>query len=113
MKHSLKIALPLLFIAFVASNCKKDKEDPKPTVLTASTNIQAKIDEYNEANKAYFEALEEKVKAESEIKLAKYELEGVLGTRWEAVEKMKTAYENAEKEQKKEIQKEEAEKEKN
>ncbi|MFM2267242.1 MAG: hypothetical protein RL757_683 [Bacteroidota bacterium] len=71
---------------------------------------KAKIDEYNEANKAYFEALEEKVKAESEIKLAKYELEGVLGERWETVEKMKLAYENAEKEQKKETSKQDEEK---
>lgn len=46
MKKSNLLALALFFFAAVASNCKKDKEDPKPTVLTANANIQAKIDEY-------------------------------------------------------------------
>lgn len=33
--------------AFLSSNCKKDSSGtPKPTVLTASANIQSKIDEY-------------------------------------------------------------------
>ncbi len=46
MKNTTALQITLLFFAFVASNCKKDKEDPKPTVLTAATNIQATIDEY-------------------------------------------------------------------
>ncbi|MBC7776271.1 MAG: hypothetical protein H7246_12620 [Phycisphaerae bacterium] len=42
-----KSTLALLAITLFSSNCKKDKNTtPDPTVLTASTNIQAKIDEY-------------------------------------------------------------------
>lgn len=36
----------LLGLGVFISSCKKDKDNPDPTVLTASTNIQAKIDEY-------------------------------------------------------------------
>ncbi len=44
---ALQIALALPLLAFLSTNCKKDKTTtPDPTVLTASTNIQAKIDEY-------------------------------------------------------------------
>ena len=42
-----QLAIVLFFVGFLFSNCKKDKTTtPDPTVLTASTNIQAKIDEY-------------------------------------------------------------------
>ena len=46
MKITTTLPIPFLLFVFLASNCKKDKEDPNPTVLTAATNIQAKIDEY-------------------------------------------------------------------
>jgi len=48
MKKSfaLTIASALLTLSFPMANCKKDKTAADPMVLTASTNIQAKIDEY-------------------------------------------------------------------
>ncbi len=46
MKKATALQIMLLLLAFAASNCKKDKEGPKATVLTANSNIQAKIDEY-------------------------------------------------------------------
>ncbi len=36
----------LFLLIFIEISCKKDKSTEEPTVLTASTNIQAKIDEY-------------------------------------------------------------------
>ena len=49
MKKTIFLPLVLLIVALSVSNCKKDKADPQPTVLTASTNVQAKIDEYKAA----------------------------------------------------------------
>lgn len=43
---ALKSTLVLALLALFAANCKKEKSTPDATVLTASTNIQAKIDEY-------------------------------------------------------------------
>jgi outer membrane protein TolC len=48
---------------------------------------KAKMDDYGSANKAYFEALEGKAKAETDIKLARFDLEEVLGVKWEQVAK--------------------------
>lgn len=83
----LKVRLQLVDVA----------EANKSAVSNAYAVNKAKIEEYNEANKSYFLALEEKVKAESDIKLAKYELEEVIGAKWEVVEKMKAAYDDANK----------------
>ncbi|MEO6038815.1 MAG: hypothetical protein ABIQ93_10410 [Saprospiraceae bacterium] len=46
MKKTIFLPLALCLVGILPSNCKKDKADPQPTVLTASTNVQAKIDEY-------------------------------------------------------------------
>jgi hypothetical protein len=48
MKQTIvfKHILPLALLALFATNCKKEKSTPDATVLAASTNIQAKIDEY-------------------------------------------------------------------
>ncbi|MFN0174126.1 MAG: hypothetical protein ACKVU0_05715 [Saprospiraceae bacterium] len=48
MKNSLalQITLAALLLVFFGSSCKKDKDETNPTVLTANSNIQAKIDEY-------------------------------------------------------------------
>jgi outer membrane protein TolC len=62
---------------------------------------KARIEDYNEANRVFFEALESKIRAETEIKIAKYALEEVIGTRWENVEKIKASYEEQEKTQNK------------
>lgn len=46
MKMTTALQIICLLFAFVGSNCKKDKDAPKATVLTASSNVQGKIDEY-------------------------------------------------------------------
>ena len=48
MKKTSLLALNIALLALVCclSNCKKDKSTTDPTVLSASTGIQAKIDEY-------------------------------------------------------------------
>ncbi len=45
-KTALQVAFSLLICSFFLSNCKKDEDGPKPTVLTAATDVQAKINEY-------------------------------------------------------------------
>ena len=54
---------------------------------------KAKFEDYSDANQAYFDAMEQKVRAESEVKAARYALEEVIGVKWETVEKVKAAYE--------------------
>lgn len=53
---------------------------------------KVKIEDYNEAKKAYFSALEGKVTAEIDIKVKKYALEELIGTKWETVERIKDSY---------------------
>lgn len=48
---------------------------------------KAKLDDYGSANKMYFDALEGKAKAEIDIKIARFDLEEVLGVKWEQVAK--------------------------
>jgi hypothetical protein len=43
---ALQLTPLILLLSLVLYRCKKDDEAPKATVLTASTNIQATIDEY-------------------------------------------------------------------
>jgi hypothetical protein len=58
---------------------------------------KAKFEEYNMANKSYFDALEGKIKAEWDIKAAKSVLEEMIGSKWESIEKIKAAYDELEK----------------
>jgi outer membrane protein TolC len=53
---------------------------------------KAKFEDYNTANKAYFDALESKVRGEGEIKLKKIALEELLGCRWERIEPIYDSY---------------------
>jgi outer membrane protein TolC len=58
---------------------------------------KVKIEEYNEANRAYFDALENKVKGEVDVKIKKVGLEELIGVRWEQVERVKTSYDEQQK----------------
>ena len=53
---------------------------------------KAKFEDYNTANKAYFDALEGKVRTEAEIKIKRIALEELLGVRWEQVERVQESY---------------------
>jgi outer membrane protein TolC len=54
---------------------------------------KATFEDYNQANKSYFDALESRTKAQSDIRIRQIEMEELLGTKWESVEKMKLNYE--------------------
>lgn len=68
----------------------------------ASTNYQlisqkfrkdkAKFEEANQASISYHDAVEKRLVAESEIQLARIELEELLGVRWEKIEPAKARY---------------------
>jgi outer membrane protein TolC len=53
---------------------------------------KAKFEDYNTANKAYFDALESRVRGEGDIKLKKIALEELLGFRWELIEPIYDGY---------------------
>lgn len=53
---------------------------------------KVKFEDYNTANKAYFDALENKVRGEGEIKLKKIALEELLGFKWEKIEPIQDSY---------------------
>jgi outer membrane protein TolC len=53
---------------------------------------KVKFEDYNTANKAYFDALENKVRGEGEIKLKKIALEELLGFKWELIEPIQDSY---------------------
>jgi outer membrane protein TolC len=53
---------------------------------------KVKFEDYNTANKAYFDALENKVRGEGEIKLKKIGLEELLGFKWEKIEPIQDSY---------------------
>jgi outer membrane protein TolC len=53
---------------------------------------KVKFEDYNTANKAYFDALENKVRGEGEIKIKKIALEELLGFKWEKVEPIQDSY---------------------
>ena len=58
---------------------------------------KVQFEDYNAANKAYYDALENKVKGEAEIKLKRIGLEELLGTKWDNVERVKANYEEKKK----------------
>jgi outer membrane protein TolC len=53
---------------------------------------KVKFEDYNIANKAYFDALENKVRGEGEIKIKKIALEELLGSKWERMEPIQDSY---------------------
>jgi Outer membrane efflux protein len=54
---------------------------------------KSNLEDYNQANKNYFDALESKIRAESDIKIKKAGLEELIGYRWEQVEPLRANYE--------------------
>ena len=54
---------------------------------------KATFEDYNQANKAYFDALESRLIAQSDIKIRQIALEELIGVKWESVEKVKLNYE--------------------
>jgi hypothetical protein len=54
---------------------------------------KASFEDFNEANKSYFDAVEGKLKAQSEVKIKQIAMEELIGIKWETAEKMRTVYE--------------------
>ena len=50
------------------------------------------FEDYNNANKAYFDAMDGRLKAQSEIKIRQIGIEEMIGVKWESVEKVKATY---------------------
>ncbi|MBL7815654.1 MAG: TolC family protein [Saprospiraceae bacterium] len=55
---------------------------------------KVQFEDYNTANKAYYDALESKVRVEGEIKLKRIALEELIGVKWESVERVKVTYDD-------------------
>ncbi len=68
-------------------------ESTKNQIQSLFAVNKVQFEDYNTANKAYYDALENKVKGEGEIKLKRIALEEILGTKWENVERVKATYE--------------------
>ena len=70
-----------------------DAAEANKTQISSLFSVnKARFEDYNIANKTYFEALESKSHSESDIKLKKIALEEIIGVRWESVEKVKESY---------------------
>jgi outer membrane protein TolC len=64
------------------------EQDAKSNYLLIGTlykTDEKTFDEYNEASSVYFTAMEARIKAESERKIAQYRLEEMIGLTWDAV----------------------------
>jgi outer membrane protein TolC len=72
-------------------------ESTKNQIQSLFSVNKVQFEDYNTANKAYYDALENKVKGEGDIKLKRIALEEILGTKWEAVERVKGTYEEKKK----------------
>jgi hypothetical protein len=68
-------------------------ESNKNQIQSLFSVNKVQFEDYNTANKAYYDALENKVKGEAEIKLKRIALEELIGSKWESVEKVKSNYE--------------------
>lgn len=55
---------------------------------------KVQFEDYNTANKAYYDALESKVRGEADIKLKRIAIEELIGTKWENVERVKGNYDD-------------------
>lgn len=70
-----------------------DVADANKTQISSLFSVnKAKFEDYNTANKTYFEALESKSRSESDVKLKRIALEEMIGVKWESVEKVKESY---------------------
>jgi outer membrane protein TolC len=65
----------------------------KTQISSLFSVTKASFEEYNQANKAFFEASESKLKAQSDIRIKQIALEEMIGVKWESVEKMKVNFE--------------------
>ncbi len=74
-------------------------ESNKTQISSLFAINKASFQDYNEANKTYVEALESKIRSESEVKIKRLAIEELIGVKWESVEKVKVTYDQ--KEQKK------------
>ncbi len=72
-------------------------ESNKNQIQSLFSVNKAQFEDYNTANKAYYDALESKVRGEADIKLKRIALEELLGKRWEDVEGVKASYEEKKK----------------
>ena len=68
-------------------------EANKTQIASLFSVNKAKFEDYNTANKAYFDALESKVRGESDIRLKKIAIEELIGFKWEQVERIQASYE--------------------
>ncbi len=70
-----------------------DAADANRTQISNLFSInKAKFEDYNTANKAYFDALESRVRGEGDIKLKKIALEELIGFKWELIEPIYEGY---------------------
>jgi outer membrane protein TolC len=65
----------------------------KTQISSLFSVTKASFEEYNQANKAFFEATESKIIAQSDIRIKQIALEEMIGVKWESVEKMKINFE--------------------
>ncbi len=72
-------------------------ESNKNQIQSLFSVNKVQFEDYNTANKAYYDALESKVRGEAEIKLRRIALEELLGVKWESVERVKASYEDKKK----------------
>ena len=72
-------------------------ESNKNQIQSLFSVNKVQFEDYNTANKAYYDALENKVKGEFDIKIKRISLEEILGTKWENVEKVKATYDEKKK----------------
>lgn len=72
-------------------------ESNKNQIQSLFSVNKVQFEDYNTANKAYYDALESKVRGEAEIKLRRIALEELLGVKWESVERVKGSYEDKKK----------------
>ncbi len=72
-------------------------ESNKNQIQSLFSVNKVQFEDYNTANKAYYDALENKVRGEAEIKLRRIGLEELLGVKWESVERVKSSYEDKKK----------------
>ena len=72
-------------------------ESNKNQIQSLFSVNKVQFEDYNTANKAYYDALESKVRGEAEIKIKRIAIEELIGTKWESVERVKSTYEDKKK----------------
>ena len=74
---------------------KKAEDDAESIYYLLSEKFRkdkATFEEYNNASTGYHNAVEKRLQAESEIQLARIDMEELLGVRWEKIERNKSRY---------------------